>query len=27
LRPYGIDQMDMPFTGPKIWAALQKNKL
>jgi carbon-monoxide dehydrogenase large subunit len=26
LRPYGIDQMDMPFTGPKIWAALQKNK-
>jgi len=26
LRPYGIDQMDMPFTGPKIWAALQKSK-
>ena len=26
LRPYGISQMDMPFTGPKIWAALQKNK-
>jgi carbon-monoxide dehydrogenase large subunit len=26
LRPYGIDQMDMPFTAPKIWAALQKAK-
>ena len=24
LRPYGIDQMDMPFTPAKIWAALQK---
>jgi len=24
LRPYGINQMDMPFTAPKIWAALQK---
>ncbi len=23
LRPYGIDQMDMPFTAPKIWMALQ----
>jgi carbon-monoxide dehydrogenase large subunit len=26
LRPYGINQMDMPFTAPKIWAALQKAK-
>jgi carbon-monoxide dehydrogenase large subunit len=26
LRPYGIHQMDMPFTGPKIWAALQKTR-
>ena len=26
LRPYGIDQMDMPFTPPKIWAALKANK-
>jgi len=26
LRPYGIDQMDMPFTGAKIWVALQKAK-
>jgi hypothetical protein len=26
LRPHGIDQMDMPFTGAKIWVALQKAK-
>jgi carbon-monoxide dehydrogenase large subunit len=26
LRPSGINQMDMPFTAPKIWAALQKAK-
>ena len=24
LRPYGIDQMDMPFTPAKIWTALQR---
>ena len=27
LRPYGIDQLDMPFTAPKIWAALQTHKV
>jgi hypothetical protein len=24
LRPYGIDQMDMPFTPLKVWTAIHE---
>jgi aerobic carbon-monoxide dehydrogenase large subunit len=26
LAPLGIDHIDMPYTAPKLWAAIRKSK-